>query len=112
MPARYRFKWYDPARYVRTLKRRALRAVADEIVDHARDLVGIQGPPPSAPGDPPHRETGELQEGIYASVDERSGLAMVGSDVPYAAIVDATRPWLERAAMESAGKVKGLEVDD
>jgi hypothetical protein len=45
--------------------------------------IGIQGPPRSEPGSPPHRETGALQESYEDQLDADALVARVGSDSPY-----------------------------
>jgi hypothetical protein len=42
--------------------------------------VGIQGPPRSSPGQPPHRDSGELQASFFDELDADALVARVGSD--------------------------------
>jgi hypothetical protein len=56
--------------------------------DEVKATIGIQGPPRSVPGQPPHRDTGDLQKSIDDHVDAANLVAHIGSDVSYAPILE------------------------
>ncbi len=68
-----------------------------------RELIGIQGPPRSSPGEPPHRDTGGLQASIETIGPVEQGdliVAATGTAVPHGLFLElgtsrmAARPWL------------------
>lgn len=56
---------------------------ADLLVGGVKDLISIQGPPSSSPGEPPHIDTGELIDSYHPETDRRNLVAYVGSDCPH-----------------------------
>jgi HK97 gp10 family phage protein len=60
--------------------------VGEETVAEVKDLIGIQGPPRSAPGEPPHIDTGALIDSYDYNVEGDAGTIIleVGSTVEYA----------------------------
>lgn len=64
---------------------KALEAYGDVLVDEVRESISEPYPPPSSPGDPPHRRSGELVRSISKTVDETTGQVEVGSNLAYAA---------------------------
>ncbi len=59
-----------------------------------------ESPPASAPGEPPHRDTGRLRASISHEVDESAKTARVGTNVKYGKFLElgtskmAARPYL------------------
>lgn len=83
------------------------------IVAHTRALVGIQYPPASSPGQPPHRRTGAFQRSVEYTTRRRSGepAVRIYSTSPYGDYLNdgttrmAARPWRQRAYRESVQRV-------
>jgi hypothetical protein len=61
-------------------------AAAGHLVAKMKEKTGIQGPPPSLPGNPPHMDSTELNAtiGFELRVEETSIEACVGSPAPQA----------------------------
>lgn len=61
------------------------------------------GPSPSAPGNPPAVDTGNLRRSIQVKQDTANGDVQVGSNIDYARYLEygtskmAARPWLNRS---------------
>ena len=80
---------------------RAVQAGADDVRETAREQLGEPGGGrPSAPGEPPHRQTGQLRDSVFARAT-RDGLgAEIGTDLDYGAYLEfgtqamPARPWL------------------
>lgn len=75
----------------------------------------VYGAFPSAPGEPPHKQTGRLRASVAYEVDEATLTGRVGTNVEYARHLElgtrrglAARPWLRRALAESMGKVNEI----
>lgn len=71
---------------------------------HAKELVSQPGPGPSAPGEPPHMQSGRGRGSI---THERQGLVgRYGTNVTYMRLLDLgtgtteARPWLRRSFAE------------
>lgn len=83
-------KWYG-AKATRQLRAK-LGANLDEAGEALRDLVrgeiGIVGPPRSAPGNPPHIDTGALIASYVHSTDTATLTTRVGSDKVYAVYLE------------------------
>jgi HK97 gp10 family phage protein len=83
---------------------------------HAKQLVGIQYPPASSPGNPPHRRTGAFRQSITYEVRKRSGQPAVRiySTSPYGDFLNdgtsrmAARPWRKPAYRQTVGQVKKI----
>jgi hypothetical protein len=79
----------------------------DEIVTE----IGIQGPPRSQPGEPPHVDTGELIKSFDYDVDAVSLTARVGSDSPYVLPLErgtgrmAARPHIQATLIKNSDEV-------
>lgn len=76
---------------------------ATELREDYRTLIGIQGPPRSKPGEPPHRDTGDLQASLEVNGPAEQGdmiVASIGTRLAYGAYLEfgtskmAARPWL------------------
>ena len=70
---------------------------------------------PSAPGEPPHKQTGRLRASVTHEVDPATLQARVGTNIPYGRFLEtgtkrgiAPRPWLRRALAECAAKINAL----
>lgn len=64
-------KW-NGTQFRRELTGRIVRNLGDAgelLVTEIQANIGIQGPPPSLPGEFPHRDTGELQASFHFAVD-------------------------------------------
>ena len=97
-------------RLVKARAHRGMEAGAAAVADHARFLVSVQGPPPSAPGDPPHVDSGELIAGIFWDYDPATFTAVVGTTSPHGYYTEfgplyAPRPWLRPAFLDTATTV-------
>ena len=96
----------DANAYIRGRSLAALMVLAAEGERRAKELVSIQGPPRSSPGNPPHMDTQQLHDGITSEVDAGQMAARFGTDVPHGFMLEvgtskmAARPWLRRSAME------------
>jgi phage gpG-like protein len=72
----------------------------------------IYGAFPSAPGEPPHKQTGRLRASVTHEVDENTG--RVGTNVKYGRWLElgtrnmAPRPWLKRSLDEMRAMVKAI----
>lgn len=81
-------------------------AAAEDVKATAKQLTSTQGPPRSLPGNPPHKDTGELYASVEAIGPADDGdliVASVGTSIPYGLYLEmgtsrmAARPWLGRA---------------
>lgn len=113
------FRWFgDQARaYVRRRTLRGLLRLVTAVETRAKALLGVQGSPTdrSHPGQPPRRQTGNLQASVFSQVDEESLSAFVGTNVDYGEYLElgtkrgiAPRPWLRPALAAGAAKVYGF----
>lgn len=75
-----------------------------------KELISIQGPPRSKPGEAPHKDTSQLYESIEAIGPAVQGdlvVASVGTSVEYGILLEygtskmAARPWLTRSLREN-----------
>lgn len=99
-------KWNGPqlqALIDAEMKRR-LNAAGIVVSNHAKELVSVPGPAPSAPGEPFHTQTGRGRGSIAWEV---SGMVCrIGTNVRYLRWLElgtskvAARPWLRRALAE------------
>lgn len=81
-----------------------LEDAASYYADRLRDRIGTQGPPRSTPGNPPHKDTGDLYNSIEYQVDAANLTAQISSDMPYAGTLELTtnRPaWVPTLIEES-----------
>jgi hypothetical protein len=70
--------------------------------------IGVQGPPRSTPGSPPHKDTGYLHDqSISHEVDAANLVARCGSDAPYAAELEIiyNRPYFTSTLIEEADEI-------
>jgi hypothetical protein len=81
------------------------------LVSEIQANIGIQGPPPSRPGEFPHRDTGELQASFHFQVDTANLGVRVMTDVSYSVELElgtgrvAARPWASRTLIMQADAV-------
>lgn len=72
----------------------------------------VYGANPSKPGEPPHKQTGELLRSVSFEVDGLT--ARVGTNKPYGRILElgsrrlAARPWLRRALNEMLSTLRAI----
>jgi hypothetical protein len=85
------------------------------VKERARQLISVQGPPRSSPGNPPHVDTGALLASIESSVDNATMTGRVGTNLPYGLYLElgtkrglAPRPWLRRALAEMTAEIHGI----
>lgn len=68
----------------------------------------------SAPGEYPARRTGNLRAGVGSLWDPRNARVVIGTNVPYGVYLEKKppsqggRPWLKRAADESASRIRDV----
>jgi HK97 gp10 family phage protein len=138
-------KWHGDraAALIRGEMTKRLHAASILVQNHAKRLVGTEGAAtrsdseknrdskgrflkklkynvnPSRPGDPPHKQTGELQRSIQREVSASEQKARVGTnlnDPPYPRWLEfgtrkmAARPWLRRSLDEMRGQIKAIFV--
>jgi hypothetical protein len=79
--------------------------------DRLRAKIGIQGPPRSTPGSPPHKDTGDLYASIEHQTDAANLVARCSSDMPYASTLELTtdRPAWVPTLIEEADEI-GMRV--
>jgi hypothetical protein len=81
------------------------------LVSEIQANIGIQGPPPSRPGEFPHRDTGELQASFHFQVDTANLGVRVMTDVSYSVELELgtgrveARPFLARTLILQADAV-------
>jgi HK97 gp10 family phage protein len=74
----------------------------------------VYGANPSAPGEPPHKQTGRLLGSVAWEVDKNSLVGRVGTNLDYGRFLElgtqkmAARPWLRRALREMTARVKAI----
>lgn len=118
--------WYgdDASRQINAEMKRRLAACAIAVTNHAKKLIGIDGTGvdsngtlipnvnPSKPGDPPHKQGGELQGSVAWSMV--GVVARVGTHIKYGRWLElgtskmAARPWLRRALFEMTPRINML----
>jgi hypothetical protein len=122
-------KWEgdEARRLIRAGVVRNLHAAAILIKGHAKRLLSVAGTAPgpeggariygahpSAPGEPPRKQTGRLRASVAHEVDPTSLTARVGTNLKYGRWLElgtnrlAARPWLRRALNETRPAVRRL----
>lgn len=106
----YSIKWYGPKveANVRDETWRRMEAATVLVSNRAKVLISEPYPPPSAPGEPPHRRTGRLRASVAREVvrEGSATVGRVGTNVKYGRWLElgtsrmAARPWLRRALVE------------
>jgi hypothetical protein len=106
-------KWDGP-QFRRKLTARLAGNLGDAgalLVSEIRANIGIQGPPPSRPGEFPHRDTGELQASFHFRVDTANLGVRVMTDVPWSQDLEfgtgrmAARPFQVRTFILQADEI-------
>jgi hypothetical protein len=111
-------RWYGD-RVKADVRRRAetqIARIGEIAVEHAQRLVGHQGSRGvhSRPGEPPYRQSGELQESIFARplpgrMQVQVGTSsMVGLYMELGTRRIAPRPWLRRTMKEIQPQIDSL----
>ena len=92
---------------------RAVRAGAEDVRATARDLLNEPGGGrPSAPGAPPHRQTGQLHDSVFVRSAGDGLRAEVGTDLDHGAHLEfgtqamPARPWLLPAFEVAKPRIK------
>lgn len=84
---------------------------ANLYAQEVRDKLGIQGPPRSLPGEPPHMDTQALIAGFGHQIDRANLIAVIGADVDYALDLElgranmAPRPYIRGTLIEHANDI-------
>jgi len=65
-------------RAFRSSNERALRIIGHVAEEHCRNLIQTPYPPPSMPGEPPHKRTGWLADNVDHDVDAAEGRMRLG----------------------------------
>ena len=112
--ASVQLNWYGPKVKAKfdDIAKKKMTAAAIMVVNHAKMLLSIPYPPPSTPGESPHRRIGRLRASITWEMHGR--IARVGTNVKYGRILElgsskmAARPWLRRALIEKTPQIKAL----
>lgn len=89
-----KFKW-EGAKATRTLMRQLgsnLDEAGSELATLIREVISIQGPPRSSPGQPPHIDTAKLIASYTHSTSTVTLTTYIGSPVLYAAYLEAGTP--------------------
>lgn len=118
-------KWHgdELAKLVRRATERNLERAAITLKNAVKEVISEpsnKGTTPSAPGEPPHKDTGRLRASISHEVDKDAMAARVGTNVVYGKFLEigtrkmAARPYLrptyERLKPELA-KILTRKVD-
>lgn len=110
MAAKFIMQWYGAERLRElgdTLDDRVLEC-AQAIAEAMRENVSeATSPPASAPGDFPHRATGDLESSIFA-VKGKKGEARVVANAAHAPFVEASRPFFRRTHREMRSKMRSI----
>jgi hypothetical protein len=93
-----------------------VNSAAEFLRGEMRVMIGIQGPPQSKPGEPPHIDTGNLIHslGIIPGQDGSYIFSDVGTDVEYGIFLElgtanmAARPWCLRSLRESDERIRQI----
>ncbi len=96
----------------------AVAESADDLRREARALLDVTGAgEPSAPGEPPRRQTGQLRDSLRVEIARNRLSATVGTDLDYGAHLEfgtqdmAPRPWLQPAAQNAAPRIRARIED-
>jgi hypothetical protein len=96
----------DVLAVLRALARERLHLAAQVYQQQLQQALGVSNPPPyrtpSAPGEPPRKRTGRLQQAITLVVDQEAGAIHVGlAGADYGVFLErgtrrlAARPWMQ-----------------
>jgi hypothetical protein len=89
-----RMKWYGPQATSRLEKKLGgnMERAGRELALRVRTAISTQGPPRSAPGQPPHIDTQVLIASYGHETDYANLGTRIGSDVPYSVYLEAGTP--------------------
>lgn len=76
--------------------------------ERLKDRIGVQGPPRSTPGSPPHKDTGYLHDqSLSHQVDAANLVARCGSDAEYAGILElqTNRPFFVPTLIDESDEI-------
>lgn len=118
--------WYDDSAFLGGVRDKLVRnvtAAGEQLAKIQRQSLNTPYPPASAPGESPHRRTGDLQASVTSEVDETDGdrvTARVGTPLAYGRYLEfgtgrqseksqpnhplsgmAPRPWLRRSLLNN-----------
>lgn len=98
---RARVTWLGDAARAKIVAKAGKRAarVANRLAGMIRRNISTAGPDPSSPGEYPHKQTGELKQGIRV-IQRNQYRWDVVSEAPHAAAVERTRPYMQRTLDE------------
>lgn len=104
-----KYRW-NAERALRPLWSRCARNIDDaamHLVGAIKDRIGVQGPPRSAPGNPPHMDTRVLHDSIDHATDPAALTATVGTDVFYGQTLELhmSRPFMVPTLLEQADEI-------
>jgi hypothetical protein len=111
--AKLKIKWNGPkvAAAANAAALAGLEAGGEELVRMIRRNIGVQGPPSSAPGEFPHKLSGELAAGIGMTVNRSRKTVSIYSSAPHGPIVEETRPHIRRTYRESKATLRRVVLD-
>lgn len=105
---------FDPDRIVNLVRQAAalpLRIAGNALVAEIKESISIAGPEPSAPGEPPHRQTSELYDSVEPPLVDASTMTVsvvVGAPhafyQEYGTVNMEARPFLRPALARYAEK--------
>lgn len=70
-----------------------------------RRRISVQGPPRSRPGEPPHKDSGELYGSIWWKVDRSNLVLYLISDIAYAEYLEVGTPAMDARPFMSQGVI-------
>lgn len=96
--------WYGDTIYEQRRQQFAaqVQIAGDGLSEQMKSTVGVDGPPRSVAGEPPHTDTTDLQQSIGSTLDESDPdrpTAYVGSSIEYGIYLEkgtskmSPRPW-------------------
>ena len=105
------WKGEEAKKLIKLTAAQRLEAAAILLKNEAKQLISEPSPPPSAPGEPPGKDTGRLRASVSHEVDRGKMVARVGTNVVYGKFLElgtrkmAARPWLRKAFNENYAKL-------
>lgn len=106
---------FNPTAFIRNVKAavrpaavKGLELAGAAIAADVRNRIATQGPPRSAPGEAPHKDSGLLYLSVWWEVDEVNLRVYIVADTPYAYLLEygtarmAPRPFLRRGVAKAA----------
>jgi hypothetical protein len=92
-----RFDWHGPSARSKVVAHLAgnLDAAGEAVRVEIRRLISTPGPPRSSPNTPPHLDSGDLHDSIDILPAPATLVVYVGTEVEYAAYLEAGTPRLE-----------------